>query len=179
MSGSSVRVKPRSRKDIRAIANEVRDYFKVTSPRFPIMDILEHELPKRFDKFYLGVAERKQLKQCHGLTVPHRATIYLREDIYEGALSGVGRDRFTASHELGHLFLHQDVSFARESLNSSLKRYEDSEWQANCFAGELLICSEHVNQCSSLEDVTELFGVSKDAAKTMLNVYRQEKLLNW
>ena len=179
MSGSSVRVEPRSRKDIRAVASAFRAFFGLKNPKLPIMSLLENELPKVHEKFYLGVAEKGELKKCHGLTVPNKGVIYLREDIYDGAMNGVGRDRFTACHELGHLLLHQDVSFAKQASSAPLKRYEDSEWQANCFAGELLICSKHVNKCTSCSEIQEVFGVSKEAAETMISVYRHENILNW
>ena len=33
--------------------------------------------------------------------------IKIREDVYERAIKGYGRDRFTLAHELGHFLMHQ------------------------------------------------------------------------
>jgi Zn-dependent peptidase ImmA (M78 family) len=46
---------------------------------------------------------------------------------------------FTLSHELGHLVLRHSMAFARtDSRGAAWRPFEDSEWQANTFAAELL-----------------------------------------
>lgn len=47
----------------------------------------------------------------HGETIPSENRIRIREDVYERACNGYGRDRLTMAHELGHLLLHRDDYF--------------------------------------------------------------------
>ena len=44
----------------------------------------------------------------------------------------------TIAHEIGHIFLHAEVPMAKNYEQSEIKVYEDSEWQADVFAEELL-----------------------------------------
>jgi Zn-dependent peptidase ImmA (M78 family) len=45
--------------------------------------------------------------------MPQDSLIILREDVYEGAHAGNGRDRMTVAHEIGHLLMHKNIAFAR------------------------------------------------------------------
>ena len=74
-------------------------------------------------------------------------TIILRADTYD-ALCDVSdpkhcRARFTVAHEIGHLILHEGFALARGAVRH--KHYEDSEWQADTFAAELLMPTFLVN----------------------------------
>lgn len=72
----------------------------------------------------------------------------------------------TLAHELGHYKLHSRVTFARawKHGHDTIPRYKNSEWQADCFGGELLIDFRHVSECQSIQEIMEVFGVSYDAA---------------
>ena len=101
----------------------------------------------------------------HGLTDPKNGKIYIREDVYEGACNGVGRDRLTMAHELGHYLMHRDVAtgLARVGDGEEIPTYCDPEWQANAFAGEFLMGSEVIKNMS-VREVAERCGVSYQAA---------------
>ncbi len=109
--------------------------------------------------------------ETHGLTYPQEHLLILREDIYEGALNGVGRDRMTAAHELGHLLMHRNIAFARSAPGVKIRPFESSEWQAKCFSGELLVPAMHASILKGMtaEDVAEACGVSLVAARYQLD----------
>lgn len=67
----------------------------------------------------------------HGETIPSENRIRIREDVYERACNGYGRDRLTMAHELGHLLLHrvETITLARE--DGDISPYKDPEWQTN------------------------------------------------
>src|ERR1700687_5858547 len=136
-------VPPRSRLAIRGIAGEVRRQLGWSQPRFPIVEVLEHLLPTILDGYELQVCDADELGVNHGLTYPDENLIKLRQDVYERACDGAGRDRMTLAHELGHLVLHRNLGMARVPPQAVVPAYMDSEWQANCFGGELLISAEH------------------------------------
>ena len=182
MSGISFQVKPRSRANIRAVANGVRQLLPsaTNALKFPIMEMLENTLPQLAPDFSLIIREQSEMGNNHGYAEPAKGIIALREDVYIGATDGNPRDLMTAAHELGHLLLHQDTRLMRNIDGRALPAYRDSEWQANCFAGELLVPARLVAEnCSSIQDVMEQCGVSYDAAYTQTKAFRKGGLINW
>jgi hypothetical protein len=147
----------------------------------PIIRVLETVLPvvDETETFSFEVLDAEDMIRrfkvnAHGMTVHSENTIALRNDVYRGACSGVGRDRFTAAHELGHFLLHkgEGLAFPRESTGA--KVYCDSEWQANTFAREFLVDIRYVVGLGGPAQVAAHFGVSSkvaeiqwDAAKKM------------
>jgi len=116
---------------------------------------------------------REDMGKNHGLTLLDDKEMWLREDVYDGACSGQGRDRMTAAHELGHVLLHGRVTLARR-LSQEIRPFEDPEWQAKCFAGELLISVRHIHECRTLRDAVRLFGVSEDAVRIQCRAFAKE-----
>ena len=136
---------------------------------FPVVQFLENILPILIPEFQLEIVPKREMGNKHGETYPSRNLIRIREDVYLGAVAGCGRDRLTIAHEIGHLFLHEDDSIALCKLapNEKLWPYEDPEWQANAFGGELL-ASTYLIKGMTAADVSEQCGVSMDAARVQL-----------
>jgi Zn-dependent peptidase ImmA (M78 family) len=148
-----------------------------TTPKFPIVEVLEHVLPTLIPEYELEICDCDEMGVNHGLTYPEDSRIKLREDIYDRACEGEGRDRMTLAHELGHLLLHRNVGFARIDRDATVPSYMDSEWQANCFGGELLMCARHVHRCKSASEAERLFGVSSQAASTQWEAYKRDGII--
>lgn len=140
---------------------------------FPIVQFLENILPILIPDFQLEIVPKKEMGNKHGETYPSRNLIRIREDVYLGAVSGCGRDRLTIAHEIGHLLLHEDdcIALCKLAPNEKLRPFEDPEWQANAFGGELL-ASTYLIKGMSAADVSEKCGVSMDAAKVQLRTAR-------
>lgn len=140
---------------------------------FPVVQFLENILPILIPEFQLEIVPKREMGNKHGETYPSRNQIRIREDVYLGAVAGCGRDRLTIAHEIGHLFLHEDDSIALCKLapNEKLRPYEDPEWQANAFGGELL-ASTYLIKGMTAADVSEQCGVSMDAARVQLRAAR-------
>ena len=115
------------------------------------MDVLEFRLPALEEGFHLDVCSHAEMGAEEGLVVAGSNCIKLREDVYEGAWNDVGRDRFTACHELGHYLLHRQVAMARVR-DDSHPVYRDAEWQADTFAGGLLMSPEHLARLGCQEN---------------------------
>ena len=143
---------------------------------FPIMDVLEFRLPALEEGFHLDVCGYAEMGAEEGLVVAGSNCIKLREDVYEGAWNDVGRDRFTACHELGHYLLHRRVAMARVR-DDSHPVYRDAEWQADTFAGALLLSSKHLAQLGSQENAAVQCGMTPMAAGVMWSKYQKEGLL--
>jgi Zn-dependent peptidase ImmA (M78 family) len=99
-------------------------------PSFPIVQFLDVLLPKHFPQFVLEILTPTDMGAAHGLTYPDQHVIRVREDVYERAYQGEGRDRMTLAHELGHYILHSGLGLARMPAHESIPAYQDSEWQA-------------------------------------------------
>lgn len=129
------------------------------------IDRIYEAMPLVLPGFRLEVCDRDEMGDDHGQTFPEKLLIKLREDVYIGMCNGVGRDRFTGAHELGHLFLHKSAGFARRALEPGAPAYVNSEWQADTFGSAFLIDETRLEVCQSLEEVQRTFGVSEAAAR--------------
>ena len=163
--------KPRSRKQIREYANKLRDILKIPLDKpFPVLKFVELVLPKLDEEFVFEVREVSQMPDKYGETIPKDNTIIIRQDVYDGANCGNHRDLFTIAHELGHYIYHSDetVSLARLSKDRIVKKYEDPEWQANTFAGELL-CPSNMARNMMIQDIVDTYNVSFKVAEIQHN----------
>ena len=168
-SSHCMRVSPRSRADLRSVATQLLEICHIKTPYVPIVEVLEHHLTN------LGVVYEYMSSETmgidHGRSFPDEGRIQIREDVYVRACEGRGRDRLTIAHEIGHVLLHGGLSLRRSAANpNSIKTYENSEWQADAFAGELLMSLRWVRaRCNGPPDLVETFGVSESAARTHWN----------
>jgi len=168
---------PLSRSDIRGIATQFRRSLSLSQrPWFPVIEVIETVLPTLYPNYTFEVVDADELGSSHGLTERDgdQITIKLRSDIYERVLQGEGRDRGTAAHELGHLLLHAISPALHRHFGGTLRSFEDPEWQAKCFQGELLVPREHVRGMS-IAEVVRMCGVSYDAAEYQMRLYNAGK----
>jgi len=164
-------VAPHSIATLRAFAEQVRGAFVPPDcVEFPIMDVLEFRLGTLLPGFALVPLSHQEMDGDEGRVVPGRDAIFLREDVYEGAWRGDGRDRFTACHELLHFLAHRNAGFAR-TREEGEPMYRDAEWQADTFAGALLMSVRHVPTFTSAGDAAAKCGMTPHAARVMLAKY--------
>lgn len=144
---------------------------------FPIMDVLEFRLPAIEEGFHLEVCSAAEMGVEEGLVIAGSKCIKLRDDVYEGAWNDVGRHRFTACHELGHYLLHRQVAMARVS-DDTHPVYRDAEWQADTFAGGLLMSTRHLAQLGCADTAAVQCGMTSMAARVMWSKYEKEGFLH-
>ena len=162
---------PTSREKLRLVAARMRKRLGCTDPWFPIVEVLEGALDDIAPGYCFDVLDVGEMGSDHGLTLIQERMIFIREDVYEGAWGGGGRDRMTIAHEIGHAMLHSGMALGRR-MGQEIKPYEDPEWQAKAFAGELLVAYDHLPKCSNAIEVVNMFGVSEDAANQQLRAFR-------
>lgn len=161
------KAKPLSRQQIRGIADNIRKWENAENELyFDIVHFMDVTLPRIAPEFSMEVVSREELGDAQGLTYPDSGIIKIREDVYEGAVNGKGRDRLTLAHELFHLLQHDDsnITFARGNFAEELRPFEDPEWQADAFGGELLV-PHHLVADMSPGQISAACGVSMAAAK--------------
>ncbi|MBU5469811.1 ImmA/IrrE family metallo-endopeptidase [Falcatimonas sp. MSJ-15] len=160
-----------SRKDIRRFVKKIKKLVGLENELyFPIVEFLENILPEIIPDFQLEILPRLVMGDKHGETFPNRNIIRIREDVYDRAVEGGERDRMTIAHEIGHLFMHEEenISLCRMNSKQRLPAYEDPEWQADAFGGELLASSYLIEGMSPC-DVRDKCGVTISAARVQLN----------
>ena len=169
---SYYKASPISRKDIQKFIYDLKKKVKLEDELFfPVVDFLENVLPILIPGFQLEIVPQREMGNKHGETYPSRNLIRIREDVYLRAVKGHGRDRLTIAHEIGHLLMHENSSIALCQLDpdEKLRPFEDPEWQANAFGGELL-ASAYLIRGMSASSVSLECGVSMEAAKIQLKV---------
>lgn len=156
----------KSRKDIRSTARIIRKIQNADNELyFPILDFVEKTLPRINPSFTFTVGMMEEMGDCHGITFPDKNEIVIREDVYDRAWLGSGRDRLTIAHELYHYLEHSKntVAFARTS-KKDIPPYMDPEWQADAFGGELLV-PYHLAGELTVSEIVEKCGVTPAAAR--------------
>ena len=163
---SVYRAEPVSRKKIRDYVSYIR---KITGYEnvlyFPIVKFMELVLPQLIEGFHYEICTKDEMPNKCGETFPAVNKICIREDIYELALNGDGFARYCIAHEIGHLFCNDidSISLCKLQPGEELKPYEDPEWQADAFGGELLMYYPLIKNLST-EEIAEKCGVTTRAA---------------
>lgn len=170
------KVAPKRRVEIENYANAWRDALGVEhSCQAPdMLALLENELPRLFTDFALIVKDDQAMDGAEGYTeFEPTPRIVLSNSSYESAGNQLGRGRWTAAHELGHLVLHKSAVPFERALGEytkvkQLAIFESAEWQANAFAAGFLmpehLVRDYVNPC----EVASFFSVSRQAAENRI-----------
>lgn len=95
--------------------------------------------------------------------------IYVKDSVDEEACEDIGRARFTLCHELFHYIQAKVLNFKFEETDIKPKDFNDPEWQANEFAGQLLIPEEFIHL--SDEELMERYKASNECV-----LYRKLKV---
>ncbi len=167
MYEDGIRVKAQSRADIAFKALSTRRAFGHDDYAlyFPLMEFFEHGLQELDPQFYYDIREDGSLEGgARALTYPDKHLILVEASVYDGACKGIGKDRMTIAHEVGHMVLHPGVPLARNYNICDLKLFENSEWQADVFAGELLAPIRLIGNMTAIQIIDEC-KVSRKAAE--------------
>lgn len=160
------RVPARSIAEIRQRADHARQVLGIPEGRFDLELFLESLTLHGIDFDVIDDDDDTMFStNIEACCVPEELTIYIRESVYQAARTGRPREYFTVMHEIGHLVLAHRRVFHRE--RGQIQRYEDSEWQADQFAAELLMPLDVIRKrrLSTATDIAEFFGVSQHAAQ--------------
>jgi hypothetical protein len=166
MNKNGILAQPISRANIRLVAKKIREVVGFENePYFPVIPFIEQVMPQIFQDFCHEILEDKEMPRSYAEALPQLNLLKIREDVYIGALSDNGRHRFTLAHEIGHFIFHGEgrVSLAR-SGETRIPAYQQPEWQANTFAGELLIPT-HLMRGKEIVEIVNLCKVSRQAAE--------------
>ncbi len=164
-------VEAKSRRQLRSLASILRTYLELENEMyFPIVELLD-VMYEIFPQFSCEIVPDSTFpSNVHADTDVINHHIRIKESVYDGAAEGNGRDRMTIAHEIGHYFTlcFCGFKFQRNFKEEMVPAYKSPEWQAKCFAGELLIDRDLVYNLQPYE-IAEKCGVSLDAAFYQFN----------
>ncbi len=168
-------VEPKSRMELRLLASQFRHCLHLDHALyFPVVQLLDI-LSELFPDFSYEIAPDGEFpSEVHADIDIRTSHIRIRESVYDGACGGNGRDRMTIAHEIAHYFMlcvcgfHLERNFSQKKVPA----YSDPEWQAKCFAGELMVAA-HLCCNKSPYEIAELCGVSDKAAKFQYKAFRK------
>jgi Zn-dependent peptidase ImmA (M78 family) len=170
-------VEAKSRRELRLLAGILRKALKLENEiYFPIVDLLD-VMCEIFPQFsYCIVPDDTFPSNVHADTDVINQHIRIKESVYNGAAEGNGRDRMTIAHELGHYFTicFCGFKFQRNFKNEAVPTYKSPEWQAKCFAGELLI-DANLAYGMTPSEIMDKCGVSYEAACYQYNIMHRRK----
>ena len=176
-------VAPQSRRDIERCATRVirRFYPKLLREPgpFPVLDFFDHVIREEYG---LDSGVEALSDGVEGMTWPD-GRVLVSEDTYSGAAADLCRPRFTVVHECFHGMKHRaqirrvlvDTGELVLYRRHDIKPFLDPEWQANMFAGAVLMPETMVRRLADeghrllLPSVmTSVFDVSLQAAEVRL-----------
>lgn len=162
------RVTGRGIAEIRVSANNVRRILEIgDAPQAIDFGLLLDGLSVKYSITY-DVLEPDEMphEDVEACWDPESMTMHIRIDVFEKACFGDPRARFTITHELGHGLLGHRRTINRSGIERQPEVYEDSEWQANQFAAELLMPLDVIRsqQLNSAIKIERHFMVSHQAA---------------
>ena len=164
----TVIAEPVGRNTLRRLASKIRALSgNGDEIYFQIVSFVEHKMPFLFPGFYHEIVPLDYFpSNIHAETEVEKRVIRIREDVYDGAISGVGRDRMTLAHEIGHyaLLVAKGLKLYRSFEGAKIEAFRDPEWQAKAFAGELL-CPYDMIKDMSPHQISKACGVSLEAAE--------------
>ena len=162
-------VPARSRKEIEFFASDIRNCLGLKNNMYvPVMHVAECIIPMIDDTYSFNAVEQYKLPYEYAKYCPNTNELLVREDVYIEACNHNRRHRFTIAHEIGHYFLHKDVSsFSRCADIETIPAYKDAEWQANVFSAAFLAPPELITGMT-INEVSDKCGISFQAAEIAL-----------
>lgn len=160
-----IKTNPLSVKKITQIAKEIRAKYHIDfDSYFPIFEVLEKLMYN--DKLTLQIVEDNVWFMNRNIPAIYNSFenyIYIKESVLEEYESGNYRSSFTLCHEFFHYLQAQCFHFYFQECEFC-KSYEEIDWQANEFAGQLLIPNEFLQM--NEENLSKQFHVSIECALT-------------
>lgn len=160
-------VSPRTEREIQRAAEQMRKVLSGNDfKHLDIIRVLEHKMPDAFPGFRYEIVPPSEMPDREAEMNPFEFCIRIQEPVYRKAMEGDGHCRFTIAHELGHFFMHrtQTLAFGRKAQGGNIPTFQNSEWQADVFARNLL-APYSMTRGMDAGAIELLFGVSHSVAK--------------
>ncbi|MEM5316096.1 ImmA/IrrE family metallo-endopeptidase [Paraburkholderia sp. JHI869] len=170
------RVPAKSINDIRYVANRARIALGLTFP-IPLGRFLEQLSSYSITLDVLEDGASGLPPGVEACWIPETFTLCLTQKVYDRACMNDPRALFTVFHEIGHALLGHKRTLNREVPGREFKTFEDSEWQANQFAAEILMPLDEIRTrgLRTEQDLVNAFGVSMEASRIRIDRLKKHR----
>ena len=125
------------------------------------------------------IVEDSELQNTAAFTIPDKKLIVLKNSIYDKLAVDDPFSRYTVVHEFSHIILNHSVTLHRDAVLGEHAWYEDSEWQANNLAAEILMPVDVIQKYSGTPMlIMDVCGVSSQAIIYRLNNLEKEGIFS-
>ena len=178
--GKIIITKPKRRSDIERLAAEMRRKLKISDDTYlvDVLRILEFDLRYLFGDGIDYDIPDKWTYEVEAYYDAVKNMIFIRADVYDRAVLGDGRARYTIMHEIAHYILFKTFGKPVSSDISCVVLYSDAtfhsmcpEWQAETFAGAFL-CKKELVRFMDAKEIERKCCVTSSAAETAFNLAR-------
>lgn len=176
------KVAPCNRKQLRTVASDCVELlkkegcFKEGRAFLDTSFLLENLLFRA--NYQLHIVDESELTETAAFTIPEKGLLILRSDVYDGLIENDAFARYTVVHEFSHIVLDHAITLHRGEQLGNHEWWEDSEWQANNLAAEILMPVEVIKELGAKPILIQAeCGVSSRAATNRIANLRTERLL--
>lgn len=176
------KVAPRNRKQLRVVASDClallqkEGCFKKGGSFLDTSHLLENLLFRA--DYQLHIVDERELTETAAFTIPEKGLLVIRSDVYDGLSEDDAFARYTVVHEFSHIVLNHAITLHRGEILGNHEWWEDSEWQANNLAAEILMPVEVIKELGAKPILIQAeCGVSSRAATNRIENLRKEGLL--
>lgn len=169
-----IKTNPLSVSKIESLANSLRNKFGISQDSaFPIFDILD----ELFEKGYFGLQIMDDDDSIFENDMPALYDaisnfIYIKESVLVDLENQEYRANFTLAHELFHYLQNKVLDFKFDTVEKC-KTFEDAEWQANEFAGQLLVPTKAIENETDLSELSKKYKVSEECVAVRKLYYKK------
>lgn len=185
MTVKGFKAPPLSTKKLRAQAFIIRESVGNPSGHMDMISLIEFKLNEICPETELDIVEDHLLPNNYEAYFdPIENKLCIKESVYKQATSNLPnnmRHQFTLAHELGHAINHKNVRPTMNRASGTHKPYEDTEWQADTFAAELLMpfsetasIIKSTDFFSAITIIENKFKVSRTAAEVRIRKVLKE-----
>ncbi len=142
--GIDYKTKPISRKTLREFSKIIRNDLNIKSLKIPIEDLM-NKVSSKYDATFL-IEEDDEFEEgvaCYLNFVNKKASIHIRNSVYENACCGDHKSIGFIIHEICHFYLIKIFRYypidSKRYASRVLDNYESMEWQAKALCGEFMI----------------------------------------
>ena len=141
---------PISRKNIRFLAEFIRDKLHIKTTKFPVIKLLDY-LEQNYDDINYSVDSDSDFEEnvmaYLDESITGMYTIHIRNSVYEAACNGDKMSIGFICHEMSHYFMICWFGFkpkyGRILGEKKIEKFRSIEWQAKALCGELMIPYEN------------------------------------
>lgn len=128
--------------------------------------------------YQLHIVDERELTETAAFTIPEKGLLVIRSDVYDGLSEDDAFARYTVVHEFSQIVLNHAITLHRGEILGNHEWWEDSEWQANNLAAEILMPVEVIKDLGAKPILIQSeCGVSSRAATNRIENLRKEGLL--